>query len=138
MWNSCFDSSELELGSKSNKQEQYITLYEEVDTRCTHVCFLLVLDQYCKCHQKQVQLAILLTSGVNLLELVNNPMTDDHHQILLCLFKFKVSQIYKAVIMAVSENDKIVSGIWANGAKVNKDQKTRRIKVKKEKNKNKY
>lgn len=39
--------------------------------------------------------------------------------------------------MAVSENDKIVSDIWANRAKVNKDQKTRRIKVKKEKKKTK-
>lgn len=62
-------------------------------------------------------------------------MTDDHRQILLYLPRFTVFQIHEAICMALSGGDKIVSVEKANGAKVNKDQKMGRIRVKKEREK---
>lgn len=62
-------------------------------------------------------------------------MTNDYCQILLYPPRLIVSQIYEAIYMLLSGGDKIVSVGKANKAKVNKDKKTRRIRVKKERKK---
>ncbi len=64
--------------------------------------------------------------------MLDSPMPDDHSQIPLCFPRFTVSQIHEVVPMAVSGGEQIVSAGWVSGAKMNKDRRTGRIRVKKE------